>query len=614
MSDTLMLQERVKNSIQLGESHFREFKSAREGREDSKKPRSVSKICADIGEALVAFANADGGELLIGVEDDGSVSGVPHEPIDIEKMLIAPTSHVHVDSVLPLTAATRLILDGEVVLFFSVAKGTEEVYQLPDGRCVKRKDKSSMPETVKRILFTRQEIKSREYDRLFVDGATVNDLDLSLLRTIADSYLKGLSVELFLQQVDLAVYAANGLRLRMAALLLFASDISKWHPRSQVRIIKVSGTELKSGESYNALSDESVQGNIFQLIDESWKNLRPFLAYKTDFGTDARFEQKYIYPEWACREALVNAVAHRDYGIHNGTDIFIFDDRMEIKSPGALLSTLTIEDLEELNGAHESRNSMIAKILKENDLMRELGEGMKRMFELMEESELDKPKLYTDSNSFSITLPHKSVFSSLQEQWLFMFQQFNLSNLQKKIMVLGMNDREISPAEIYKAINTDDRNVYDREVTSLRKSKLLIEIRDNPSATRIARRDKIPKSAVPRFKVQVPGMQSPLPQSLKGKKIDASLYRKVSVNLDQRVFIGNLPYRVIVSELEKAFQFCGEILDVKIPLDYATNRPRGFAFITFKESWSAKKAINEMNGYRMQGRVLFVGVATDRNG
>ncbi|MDQ1354789.1 MAG: ATP-dependent helicase RecG [Acidobacteriota bacterium] len=414
MTDALILPERIKNAIQIGESDYREFKSALEGHPGKKKPRLLKDICRDIGEALVAFANADGGELLIGVEDDGIISGVPHQEEDIKRMLEAPKTHVHPESILPLTHALKIELDGKTILFFSVAKGTTEIYQLPDGRCVRRKDKRTVPETFKKILFDRQEVKSREYDRQFVDGAAVNDLDVPFIQSIADRYLRGLTVEKYLQQIGLADYTVGGLRLRMASLLLFARDIQRWHPRSQVRILKVSGTELKSGEQYNVKSDETIRGNIFELLQNSWEQLRPFLADKTEFGVDAKFEQKYIYPEWACREALINAIAHRDYSIQNGVDIFIFDDRMEIKSPGALISTITIDDLEKLEGAHESRNVLISRVLRENKFMRELGEGIKRIFELMEQSELDKPKLFSNSIWFSVTLPHKSIFTSQQ--------------------------------------------------------------------------------------------------------------------------------------------------------------------------------------------------------
>jgi ATP-dependent DNA helicase RecG len=404
MDDILLLSDRVRNTLGLGESHFREFKSALEGRPASKKPRLTKQICADIGEALVAFANADGGAILVGVEDDGTITGIPHSEEDIQTMLNATKSHIYEGQNLPLNNANKLILDDKIVLYFSVNKGTTMIYQLRDGRCVRRKDKTTMPASINQIQFERQEVKSREYDSQFVDGASVIDLDIKLLQGIADQYLKGLSVERYLQQIGLAEYAQNGLRIKRAALLLFATDIDKWHPRSQVRFLKVKGNTLEAGEKYNVISDDTVRGNIFELIFKSWEHLRSYLAYKTEFGSNSQFEQKFIYPEDAVRETILNAIAHRDYSIANPIEIYIFDDRMEIKSPGALISTLTISNLYELEGSHESRNSLIARVLRENNLMRELGEGMKRIFNLMNEQELQKPELYSNGLWFRVTL------------------------------------------------------------------------------------------------------------------------------------------------------------------------------------------------------------------
>ncbi len=502
--DTLILVERIKNTVLLGESHFREFKSALEGPPDHKKPGNVKHLCRYIGEALVAFANADGGELLIGVEDDGTITGVDHSDTEIENMLSAPVSHVHSGNTLPLVYAIKIMIEDKRVLFFSVNKGTSEIYQLPDGKCMRRKDKTTVPVTFRQITFDRQEIRSREYDRQFVDGATVADLDIPYVQAIADSYIPGLSVERYLQQTGLAEYTPNGIRLRMAALLLFAKDIQRWHPRSQVRILKVSGTEFKSGEHYNVTSDEIVRGNIFQLVEQSWEHLRPFLAYKTEFSPDAKFEQKYIYPEWTCREGMINAIAHRDYSIQNGIEIYIFDDSMKIKSPGALLSTLTLKNLEELQGAHESRNVFVAKILRENRYMRELGEGIQRMFELMEQRELKKPILYSNDIWFSITLFHKSVFNQHQQAWLSGFEPFGLSARQKRIVVLGIDGNEISPGEIEKALNTKELRIYNEEVTYLRNKGILVEIRTNSQANQFAKKQNILKKQVKRFIAKIP--------------------------------------------------------------------------------------------------------------
>ncbi|MEA5458560.1 ATP-binding protein [Arcicella sp. LKC2W] len=506
MDDILLLADKVRNTLILGESHFREFKSALEGRPDNKKQRLTKLICADIGEALVSFSNADGGAILVGVEDDGTITGIPHSEEDIQIMLNSIHTHVYQGQQLPLNNANKLVLDHKTILYFSVNKGTTMIYQLPDGRCVRRKDKSTMPASVDQIQFERQEIKSREYDSQFVDGANVTDLDVRLLQGIADQYIKGLSIERYLQQIGLAEYAQNGLRLKRAALLLFATDIDRWHPRSQVRFLKVKGNTLEAGEKYNVVSDDTVKGNIFELVIKSWEHLRSSLAYKTEFGTNSQFEQKYIYPEDAVREAILNAIAHRDYSIANAIEIYIFNDRMEIKSPGALISTLTVKNLYELEGSHESRNSLIARVLRENKLMRELGEGMKRIFTLMHEQELEKPELYSNGLWFRVTLSNKTIFSTKQVEWLLQFDNFNLSKNQKKIVLLGLGDKQISSNDIFKALNISNTETekFTQEVTVLRTKGILTELMTSQQAYNVAKKLKKNKKDVPRYKVRLP--------------------------------------------------------------------------------------------------------------
>ncbi len=505
MSDVLILTERIRNSILIGESDFREFKSALEGKPGNKKPRRVAKMCQDVSEALVAFANTDGGEILIGVEDDLSITGVPHSDEDINALLQAPFTHVYEGQELPMVYRLKVEIEGKIVLFFQVDKGLSEIFQLRDGRVMRRNEKrQTVPADVRQLEFGRNEIASREYDRKFVDGAKLSDLKLPLVQELADSYLSGLTMERYLQQLGLAQYTTTGLRLTRAALLLFAADIQRWHPRSQVRYIKVNGTELLSGDQYNVLSDEFVQGNIYELIFKAWEAMRPYLAYKTEFGTDGQFVQKFIYPEAACREAILNAIVHRDYNSSNGIEIVVFDDRLEIKSPGALLSTITIEDLEALDNRHESRNVKIALALKENKLMREMGEGMKRIFNLMQQNELQRPRLYSNTVWFTVSLYNKSVFTKEELKFINLFSNAELTPLQKRILVAGMNVEALSPADIHQAMNTFDRDTYDREVTQLRKQGILEQIRSNADAARIAKQEGIPKPEIPRFRIKKP--------------------------------------------------------------------------------------------------------------
>ena len=90
----------------------------------------------------------------------------------------------------------------------------------------------------------------------------------------------------------------------MAALLLFAKDVRRWHPRCQLRILRVLGTELGAGDNYNVKEDITEDGNIFKLWVRGWDLLRTtFLVQRTQFADGARFETKFVYPEQACREA-----------------------------------------------------------------------------------------------------------------------------------------------------------------------------------------------------------------------------------------------------------------------------------------------------------------------
>ncbi len=408
MTDILSLAERAQNDIALGEGHYREFKSALEGPPGKKKPRRASAVCRDVGEALVAFANADGGAVLVGVEDDGTVTGVPHGDNDLALMADAPRTHVHPDHNIGATFH-KLRLDGKLVLYFSVQKATSHFFQLPDGRCLRRHELSSLPATFEALVFERNEVRSREFDREFIDGATVSDLDLAVLLPVAHEYLPGISAERFLQQLGLAEYGLGSLRLRRAAVLLFASSVRRFHPRSEIRILRVDGTKLGTGEAYNVTTDETEEGNIATLLVRAWDRLRGHVAQRTEFSSDAKFGRRFLYPEKACREALVNALVHRSYLAQAAIEVFLFDDRMEVRSPGPLLSTVSIERLRTLDGVHESRNALIARCLREASYMRELGEGMGRIFEAMAESGLPAPELYSNGSSFSIVLRHGST-------------------------------------------------------------------------------------------------------------------------------------------------------------------------------------------------------------
>lgn len=502
-TDILYAPERVKNIIAQGESHFREFKTGFSGPSDKKEKRDPKSVAKDIGETLVGFANADGGDLLIGVEDDGTITGLDYSEATIQLLQQAYKNNVHHDTPLQGVVVQRIEIECKKILLFHVLKNTKYIHQTSDGRCLQRSDKETIPVAVEQLRFERQEQISREYDRQFIDGASLSDLDNDIIAEVGKVISPGLSVEKVLQILGLAEYSSV-LQLRRAALILFAKDIYKWHPRSEVRIIRISGTELKTGREYNASSDESARGNIIQLLSEAWEKLRPHLV-ETKFSSDALFKQRIMYPEDACREALTNALAHRDYSIEGRSiEINIFDDRMEIASPGELLSNISISDLTKLTGAHQSRNSFIARVLKEIGYMREMGEGIRRIFSLMKQNDLVAPEFESSENKFNVVLHSKSVFTDEDQRFLKGFDFLNLTREESLIVLLGKEQNLLSPQQIYDRLELVDWDEYRKIIDQIQIKGIVFNARSESEKAKIARSGNISKRQVERLKIRLP--------------------------------------------------------------------------------------------------------------
>lgn len=596
MEDLLKLKERVDIAIEIGESYYREFKSALEGNSDNKTPREIKEICYDIAKTLVAFANADGGELFIGIEDDNSVTGLPHAEDKISSILKAPENYVLKETPIPLKRASIIDYRDKKIAYFSVEKGSKYVHLTSKGECFQRKDRESVPTSSELIRFEREEETSREYDRQFVDLASITDLDLTKIISVSQNNIfKSMSPEKFLQYLELAEFDGNKLRLRRAALLLFAKHPTKWHPRNQIRIFRVKGTEEKTGDNFNVHEVGEISGNSFQINEQSWEMLRPHLT-ETRFSKDAIFKTQIIYPEAACKEALINAITHRDYSLEGrGIEVKIFDDRLEILSPGKLLSSLTIKNLEELKGVHQSRNAYIARVLREFGYIRELGEGMKRIFELMQSNDLVKPKLESPNKSFIITLYYKFVYTKEEKIWLEGFEEFNLSREQKTVVRLGINGRLISTKEIFEQVGIVSEDSYRQLIESLRKLGILHNMLSRTAAHNLAFKKGISNKSVPRYQITIP-TQNIIP--LKNEEIDTSDYAKV--------YLVNIPYALTESEISAIFEQFGEVSDVSLPKDFITGKTRGFGFVEFEKKESAKKALNNKTPIIIGGRKVSV--------
>ncbi len=533
----LLIQERLENDLTIGESHFREFKSALEGPERN-RPRKARLVARDIGETLVAFANADGGTLIVGAEDDGAISGITYAEADLEVLRNAPKTHVHADTPLPGVRTHLVTIKGRPVLVFRVEKGTRYIHLTSDGRCLQRRDTETIPVSSERIHFERHEQLSREYDRQWLDNATMADLRLDLLARVTERVSPGFSPEKCLQSLGLAEYVDGSIRLRKAALLLFSTDVRRWHPRSEIRLQLVHGTELLTGADYNVIKDETHSGNILELLSEGWEQVRQFLVQKRLVG--GTFQLQSSYPEDACREALVNAIAHRDYSIEGrAIEILAFSDRMEVRNPGRLLSTVRLSELKRGAGVHDSRNTNIARVLRELGYMQEMGEGIRRVRALMNGHELAPPDIDTIDHSFLMTFSQRNVFSASELRWLDAFGQFNLSREEKLVVLLGRAGKLISTNQIWETLDILDTEEYRRVIELLRTKGLWSTQVTRNAAEVVAQRKGIGPGEVPRFSIRTPDVA----------RRDQEEVAKALISLGLQNRIGNSHYERISERL-----------------------------------------------------------------
>jgi len=596
MDNLLRLKERVEIAVEIGESYYREFKSGFDGPPDNRRPRDIGEIKYDIAKTLVAFANADGGELFVGIEDDNRIDGLPHKPERIHEILQSPNDCIMRETPVPLKQATLIDYNGKKILYFSVSKGTDFVHLTSRGECFQRKDRESVPTASERIIFQRDEKISREYDREFVEIAKITDLDQELLDTIAHRISKLMSAEKLLQYFDLAEFDGDSYKLRRAALLLFAKKSIKWHPRLQVRIFKVRGTEEKTGKDFNVTEVGEANGNIFQLIESSWDLLRPHLT-DTKFSEDALFKSQIMYPELACREALINAITHRDYSSEGrGVEVKIFEDRLVIQNPGELLSSITVKDLESLSGAHQSRNTYVARVLRETGYIRELGEGIRRIFELMRKNDMVEPQIISNNKSYSITLYYKYVYSKDEQLWLEAFENLELTREQKTVVRLGVNGRLISAREIFETVGIVDEKVYRELIESLRKLGILETALSQTETTKARKKYNGSRKAVPRFTVKVPTQN----QIIEKSEEEFSDYA--------RIYVGNIPYEIKEEEIIEAFSKFGEVVEVIIPrwANYGSRsgQSKGFCFVEFDKKVYANNALNSDTSIIISGKKI----------
>ncbi|GIV15260.1 MAG: ATP-dependent DNA helicase RecG [Armatimonadota bacterium] len=428
-----------------------------------RQPRSIKEVARDVAETLAAMANAEGGTLALGIEDDGTVSGVP-ERYNLEqvgsqiKSLIRP----------PLSFQVREITLGGNRVWVFETDWSPQVHQLTDGRYLYRHNDQNLPFPATNIEAIKNARLRLIWEDQIIPEATLGDIDTDLVKEVVKRTELNLSVEEALLHYHLAEKRNGQLFLRRSALLLFARHPLRWHPRCGIDFAIWGGTERRTGTAFNIRKRIRIEGRpLVRLVEEAYRTIQQYLPERQTL-VDLFFEERLLYPTFAWQEAIINAIAHRDYAlVGTATEVDLFDDRLEVRSPGDLVPPVTLERLRNREKVHASRNPRLVRVLTDLGYMRERGEGIPRMFEVMEREGLHLPELAIEGGCFVVTLRSTPIYRPQTMHWLRRYEGQGLSRNQLRLLAYAYEHGSRFTSRAYQKLVGVDIYTASRDIRDL---------------------------------------------------------------------------------------------------------------------------------------------------
>lgn len=433
--------------------------------EDSFFDRKSAKIdLRNLANTICSFANANGGVIVVGIEDDGTISGFKNIHSDkynqFQKLLSSSYFKI-----VPVCMIEKIDVLDDFILLFHVYASTNKVIYNAKGEVYLRQGDSSNKITDK------EQIKILEYERnesVFEDElvrrAILEDLDEEVLDLYRKKIHTNLETRELLKARKFLVKEHDKEYLTNAAVLLFAKDPSLFLPSARVRVIKIDGTILLTGTGMNIIKDVTFALPLYKVIVETEKFIETQLREFSHLGEDGKFVSIPEYPEFAWKEGLVNAVTHRDYSISGEhIKVMLYDDRMEIISPGKLPGLITLETM---MTERFSRNPKISRVLYDLNIVRELNEGVKRIYKEMKDYFLDDPE-YSEPQRRAVKLVLKNniiMRNKRKNETLLKNDDLNKSwdglNLLEQQMIQAIHDRgRMTTSELAELIHRDRKTV-----------------------------------------------------------------------------------------------------------------------------------------------------------
>ncbi|MEW6037268.1 MAG: ATP-binding protein [Pseudomonadota bacterium] len=373
-----------------------------------------------LAQEIVAFANFMGGVILLGVDDDGSIAGISRPNLEEWVMELC-----------------RVKIDPPIIPYFEVVRNAEPEKEVAVVRLLPGPDKpyarihDNRRAYFVRVGSTSREAGREELERMFqesgrlrygqkpVPGSTLDDFDFGRLENYFNRVVKQKCPawddregwERLLQNLEFAVETEGRSAATVDGLLLFGRNPKRFLPQSGLRAIAYPGTE----PGYAVISDQDMTGPITPLFGPRKTLLEAglidqaldFIARHTQIESRivrGRRIDKPAYPEAALREAIVNAIAHRDYSVAGAEiQINLFEDRLEIISPGRLPNSATVESIK--TGFRYARNQVLVNVLRDYGYVDARGMGIRfKLIPEMRKHNKTEPELVATEHNLTVRL------------------------------------------------------------------------------------------------------------------------------------------------------------------------------------------------------------------
>lgn len=358
----------LRNQILLGEDSTRQFK---------REPAADAKMAGEI----VAFANSGGGRIFVGVEKDGSIAGLTGTEAEKVGEDMAKIAWDRVRP--PFSILSKSIPTGDgIVVIIEICDGASKPYCDNNGvYWVKNgpdKRRVQSPEELARLFQSGEKLYAESQT---VAASTLEDFDhVGFARFYEAKYSetppsRGEEGEAYQRTLENLELVHSG-RVTVAGLLLFGKRLPVLLPEMKIDAVWFKGTERASAEWHD---QRTITGTLAEQYDDGMGFLKRWNARIQGQGSFNQPGNPEV-PETVFEELLVNALIHRDYFIKDSIKLFIFDDRIEIRSPGKLPNSLTVNQIRK--GVRRSRNVLLASFAPDLLNFRGIGSGIVRAIKL----------------------------------------------------------------------------------------------------------------------------------------------------------------------------------------------------------------------------------------